>query len=289
MSLATLEKRSLQSGGFGPPVFHPFYPSQTLRASGRAATLSRSARRLTRTSLLVADAIFQSALSELDPHDRARRIKWLCENACALHGVKVRVQGSLPEGPAALVANHISYLDPLAIAAERGLTAIAKEDVLAWPILGRALGELGLLFVNRGDHYSGARVLREAMRLFERGLPVLTFPEGTTTRGDRILPFKRGIFGAAILARVPIVPITIRYADGEAAWVDDDPFLPHYLRLTQKEITEIELIVGEAIMPQPDDRAEALAQLAEATVRETLRRANHEPLCSPKIEKEIAK
>src|SRR5690625_1679370 len=74
MSLATLEKRSPQSGGFGPPVFHPFYPSQTLRASGRAATLSRSARRLTRTSLLVADAIFQSALSELDPHDRARRI-----------------------------------------------------------------------------------------------------------------------------------------------------------------------------------------------------------------------
>ena len=247
----------------------------------RVKELPRTARRLTKTSLLVADALLEPTSGRrLDPHERARRIKWLCENVCALHGLRVRVEGSIPEGGAALVANHISYLDPLAIASERGLAAIAKRDVLEWPILGRALKDLGLLFVDRADPMSGAEVLRRSIRLFERDLPVLTFPEGTTTRGDDVLPFKRGIFGAAILTGVPIVPITVRYGDAEAAWVDDDPFFPHFLRLTVREITDIRLIVGEPILPRAGDSAEELAARAETIIRETIvRETIRENLC----------
>ncbi|MDB4987425.1 MAG: plsC1 [Myxococcaceae bacterium] len=176
-----------------------------------------------------------------EPDERARELSWVAENMCALHGVRLSVRGQPPQQASLLVANHISYFDPMIIASLLPLTAVAKREVASWPWVGEVCRRFGVLYVDRDDPYSGARVLREAMRSLERGVSVLIFPEGTTTHGDHVLPFKRGSFGAAALAGVPIVPVALRYESAAAAWVGDDTFLPHYVRTVAKPYTRVQV------------------------------------------------
>ena len=83
---------------------------------------------------------------------------------------------------------------------------IAKADVSRWPLVGTLARELGVIFVTRGDAGSGARVLQAARAALESGLRVLELPEGTTTPGGTVLPFRTGLFGVARIADVPVVP-----------------------------------------------------------------------------------
>ena len=237
----------------------------------RAADVPRAARRVTMTSVLLADALMAASYGPArGARAKALRMKWLCENVSALHGLEVKVGGELPRGPSALVANHLSYLDPIAVASLVPLAAIAKEEVADWPVLGRALRELGLLFVDREDVMSGARTLRAAARCFDAGLSVLTFPEGTTTEGRSVLPFRRGIFGVAARVGVPIVPVALRYEWRAAAWTGDDAFFPHYLKTASRETTRLELHFGAPIQAAPWERAEDLAARARAIIAEQL-------------------
>ena len=83
---------------------------------------------------------------------------------CALHGVRLRVGGQVPTQPSLLVANHVSYFDPMIISSLLPLTAVAKREVASWPWVGEVCRRFGVLYVDREDAHSGARVLREAMR-----------------------------------------------------------------------------------------------------------------------------
>ncbi|HEX6242971.1 MAG TPA: lysophospholipid acyltransferase family protein [Polyangiales bacterium] len=201
-------------------------------------------------------------------HERALQLSWLAENLCALHGVRARLRGSVPSGPCVLVANHLSYFDPVVLAAETPLVAIAKRDVADWPLVGEACRRLGVSFVVRGDGHSGARVLREASRALAAGVSVLVFPEGTTTRGEQVLPFKRGIFGVAQRARVPVIPVALRYDREDAAWVGDEAFLPHYVRGMAHVCTRVSV---EYLPPLPRDRGQSANELAELARRSIAR------------------
>lgn len=201
-------------------------------------------------------------------HECAQELSWLAENLCALHGVRACVRGVLPSGPCVLVANHLSYFDPVVLAAQTPLVAIAKRDVADWPLVGKACQKLGVSFVTRGDAHSGARVLREALRALEDGVSMLVFPEGTTTRGEQVLPFKRGIFGVAQRAGVPIVPVALRYEREDAAWVGDETFLPHYVRTMAHVCTRVSV---EYLAPLPRDRGQSANGLAELARRSIAR------------------
>ena len=72
----------------------------------------------------------------------------------------VEVHGPVPCKPSVLVANHMSYLDPIAIGSVLPLSAVAKSEITRWPAVGLAIEELGVVFVRRGDAMSGALALR---------------------------------------------------------------------------------------------------------------------------------
>lgn len=199
---------------------------------------------------------------------RAQELSWLAENLCALHGVRAVVRGTPPRVPCVLVANHLSYFDPVVLAAEMPLLAIAKRDVAGWPLVGETVRRLGVSFVDRGDVYSGARVLREAARALEEGVSMLVFPEGTTTRGEQVLPFKRGIFGLAQRLGVMIVPVALRYDREDAAWVGDETFLPHYVRGMAHVCTRVSV---EYLPPLPRNRGQSANGLAELARRAVAR------------------
>jgi lyso-ornithine lipid O-acyltransferase len=198
----------------------------------------------------------------------ARELSWVAENACALHGVRLRVEGRIPSAASVLVANHISYFDPLVIASLVRCAPVAKREVSGWPLVGELSRRLGVLWVDRACPVSGARVIREAVSTLAEDVSVLVFPEGTTTYGSSVLPFKRGIFGAARLAGVPIVPIAISYEGEEAAWVGDDAFLPHYARSIARPCTRVRVRFMEPLTA--DVAAEKLAEMARVRIETSL-------------------
>ncbi len=199
--------------------------------------------------------------------ERAIALRGLCRKLRAIHRLELDVEGRFPDGPAILVANHLGYLDPVAIGALRACMPIAKREVGTWPVIGGRADELGVAFVERGSGSSGARVLKRALEVLAAGVSILNFPEGTTTHGDSVLPFRRGIFGLARHANVPVVPIRLAFEDRSMCWVGDETFLPHYLRFAGRPSTRMQVRIG-APLDRPDLDADALAQLARLRILE---------------------
>ena len=264
---------ALSPGGARPRVG----PRSVMFEAPRAAT--RSGLRVARTSLFLLETLgwvrerHRYPTTEIAPglRRRAHDMQWIAENICAMHGVAVDIRGPIPDSPCLLVANHVGYLDPLAIAGALPCVAIAKQEVSQWPIFGEAMERLGNLFVTRGCAHSGARVLFRARQSLERGVSVLCFPEGTTSMGDEVLPLQRGIFGLAKIANVPIVPVAVRHRPRESAWVGDQNFVPHYLRTAARTTTRVELRFDGPLSPSAAETAEGLASLARTRLRARLR------------------
>jgi 1-acyl-sn-glycerol-3-phosphate acyltransferase len=207
---------------------------------------------------------FRARPTVADRHERARWLHAACARLCQRHGFCVEISGILPRGPALLVANHVSYIDPVVIGSLVPCVPLAKAEIAGWPIVGAAAQALGVLFVQRGDVWSGARALRTSLRHLASGVSILGFPEGTTGR-DELLPFHRGLFGIARRAQVPIVPIALSYDDRSAAWVGDEWFLPHLVRTAMRPRTRAWIRIGSPIAPDAPARELAAAARAQIT------------------------
>lgn len=206
------------------------------------------ASRISGVAGLALDTAFRTSLlpelPALRHRERARLLHGAARALCAMHALRVRVTGALPAPPFVIVANHVSYLDPIILASLTPCTAIAKQEIGGWPIIGDRARALGVLLVDRARPESGARVLRSALRALRHGVPVLNFPEGSTTRGEKVLPFRKGIFGVARIAGVPVVPAAVTYDAPELCWAGDDTFLPHYLRLSRRREARAAITFG---------------------------------------------
>jgi 1-acyl-sn-glycerol-3-phosphate acyltransferase len=204
----------------------------------------------------------------LDPRTGAGALSEVFGELCAVHGVRTVVSGRVPPEPAILVANHLSYMDPVVLGQKIPCVPISKGEVARWPMIGTAGSALGVLFVDRSDPMSGARALLRARKILEQGASILNFPEGTTTDGSTVLRFRRGIFGLARLTGTPIVPVALRYQSSSLAWTDNQKFLPHYFRTAARPTSTAYLHFCEPIVCGPHDRPEALARVARARIME---------------------
>jgi 1-acyl-sn-glycerol-3-phosphate acyltransferase len=202
------------------------------------------------------------------PWRTARRQQEASRAMCELHGIDVRVAGERPSGPALLVSNHVGYFDPMVIGGLTPCVSIAKRELLSWPLIGRRLRDLGVVFVDRADPWSGVRALRAILRALRLGTSVLNFPEGTTSDGSSVLPFRRGAFGAARIAGVPVVPVRIDYEDARVAWFGDATFVPHYVALVARGPVRARVTFGRPIPPRADLSARALADAARGAIAE---------------------
>jgi lyso-ornithine lipid O-acyltransferase len=238
----------------------------TGRAMGLAATIGAMLVQ-TRAQFAVDRAMAES------PSAYAERTSTCARSILARHGVVVVPNGPRVRGPALLVANHASYLDPLVVASVVPCIAVAKGETRGWPLVGEGMQALGVIFVRRGDPYSGAIALRRALRALVGGASVLNFPEGTTTDGRSVDPFRHGVFGLASIAGVPIVPVTVVYDDPGIAWYGGEAFLPHYMRMARTRSVVAQVHLGEPIVARPSDGPYALAARARGVVADRLARA----------------
>jgi len=239
--------------------------------AGPAVGAWLTARRVLATGATTLEAIGRGRL-EKHPHVRAQILSRAAARLLSAHGIEIAVSGAPEPGPAILVANHLGYLDPLVITSLWPCAPIAKSEFGKWPLLGSSARSLGVLFVRRGDVLNSARVLRSASRLLDRGVPILNFPEGTTSFGNAVARFRRGIFGLAHIAGVPVIPIALRFPS-ELCWVGDNWFLPHYLRTAARVTARISVQFGKAMSPDDFGDAETMAEETRRRIHRMLRRS----------------
>ncbi len=202
--------------------------------------------------------------------ERAELLKTMFGQMCRAHGFEIDCAGSIPESPSVLVCNHLSYIDPIVLGSLVACAPVSKAEVMDWPVVGAWGRTLGVMFVNRDDAHSGARVLHHSLRLLDQGVSILNFPEGTTTTGDGVLPFYRGIFGIAQRAGVPVVPVALRFAPRELAWTGDAYFLPHYIKTLSRPESRARVRFGEPMAPPNDTSASDFARAVRQRMAEML-------------------
>ncbi|RLJ41721.1 lyso-ornithine lipid acyltransferase [Litoreibacter meonggei] len=163
----------------------------------------------------------------------------VCRAALFLTGIKFRSEGAPMTKRGAVVANHCSWLDIFALNARKRVYFVSKSEVANWPGIGWLARSTGTVFIDRDP-----RQARAQKELFEKrllaGHKLLFFPEGTSSDGIRILPFKSTLFAAFFTPELKdalyVQPVTLSYQPPEEAdprtygWWGDMDFAPHLLR-----------------------------------------------------------
>ena len=200
----------------------------------------------------------------------ARLLRMLSVEA-RIHGLP---EGGLP-GNLLIVANHVSWLDIFVLNAMQPSRFVAKAELRAWPFIGRLVTGCGTLYIERERRRDTHKVNRHAAEALARGDVVAIFPEGTTTDGRDILPFRGSLLQPIVDAEGHVQPIALRYRtpSGEhsdaPAYVGETSFIESFWRLTGEPRLVVELHVAAALPARARHRRE-LTRAAEAAIRTVL-------------------
>lgn len=169
-----------------------------------------------------------------------RITKFVCIWACRVIGLRREVLGTPVRTPGAFVSNHVSWLDIFVLNAGKPLYFVAKSEVRGWSGIGWLARGTGTVFIRRDrrDAVSQTRLFEDRLMA---GHPLLFFPEGTSTDGEQVLPFKTTLFEAFLSARLrdrlSIQPVTLRYTAPRGqdpryyGWWGDMEFGPNLLQI----------------------------------------------------------
>ena len=188
-----------------------------------------------------------------------------------LSNMKIEVIGQPPHSPFFLVCNHLSYTDIPTIRAVVEGIYVAKGEIKSWFAAGKIVGDMGNIFINRQCKRDIPRANSEVLDALERGEGVIIFPEGTSTKGEVVLPFKSSFFEFAATANLPVhyAAISYRTPNDEpppsysVCWWDETTFIEHLWRFFQlREVTALITFGEEPI--NNDNRKELAKELWEA-------------------------
>jgi lyso-ornithine lipid O-acyltransferase len=219
---------------------------------------------------------------------RVRRPKWGAEGAVWIHGwcrrivgwmgFRCVVEGRIPVC-GAVVSNHLSYLDILLYSSVQPFVMVAKTEVRGWPLLGWLTAQAGTVYVQRGGGPKTWPGVNAAMaEAYRSGLPVLFFPEGTTTDGTGVLPFRRGLFHSVLNNGVSLRTAALRYSLENAAvncgasvaqdvcWWGEMGFTSHLFRVLGLRGPSAKVRFGEEVVERADRFV--LSETAQARVSE---------------------
>jgi 1-acyl-sn-glycerol-3-phosphate acyltransferase len=224
---------------------------------------------------------------------RAAVLSRWCRAVLAAFGVRLRVIDAAPGGAAGgrdagagggtavgalLVANHVSWLDVVAIDAVRPGRMVAKEEMRSWPVVGRLATGAGTVYIDRERLSTLPVTVADVAAALRAGDTVTMFPEGTTWCGGRGGRFRATAFQAAIDARAPVVPVALRFvgpggvATATPAFVGDHTLWTVLRRTARLRGLTVEVHLLPALFPPPPGAGPAqparavLARAAERAV-----------------------
>ena len=203
--------------------------------------------------------------------------QFVCRNAFRILGIKLRIEGMPMTGRGAIVANHTSWLDIFTLNASKRIYFVSKSEVAGWPGIGWLARATGTVFIERNR----ARAA-EQTRVFEQrllaGHKLLFFPEGTSTDGDQVLPFKTTLFQAfftpALKGEIAVQPVSVRYVAPDGldrrfyGWWGEMSFGAHLLAsLAPARQGHVSVVYHPPLKVSQFANRKALAQACEDAVR----------------------
>ena len=191
-----------------------------------------------------------------------------------ISNMKIETVGTPPKPPFFLVTNHLSYTDIGAIRAVVKGIFVAKGEVRSWFLAGRICRDMGTIFIDRANRRDIPRAGEEIIERLDAGEGVIVFPEGMSTKGDRVYPFNSSFLEFAAKSGTPVsyAAITYRTPPGDmpaslaACWWEDIGFFAHLWRLFH--VSEYTAIInfGEEPVVNPDRKVLA-AELRDRVVK----------------------
>jgi 1-acyl-sn-glycerol-3-phosphate acyltransferase len=204
-----------------------------------------------------------------------------------IFGITLRLQNQeiLPSTPYLLPSNHISWMDIHAINAFKPIRFVAKSDVEGWPVFGWMAKQLGTVFIKRDSARHGKHVASEVGDVLKTQ-SVCIFPEGTSTIGEGVLPFKPNLFESAVIAQVPVYSLAITYQSRESgarsevtAFVGDMGLLGSMAKILRDRslVVELSFIPPSGASPEASKDRKWLALHSQEAISNHLK-GNHRPM-----------
>lgn len=206
---------------------------------------------------------------------------------CRLLGVRVRLTGAPVDArPLLIVANHSSWLDISIITSLAPVVFVAKSEIARWPFFGLLAKLQRSVFVERDRKHKTAEVNAQIAQRLAEGDPVLLFGEGTAGDGNRVLPFRTALIGAARdaiasaghVSQVWIQPLSIAYVSQQgialgrhlrprAAWYGKMKLTEHIGNIVRTGAIDVSVTWGEPIAYDGATDRKVLARQLESAVR----------------------
>jgi 1-acyl-sn-glycerol-3-phosphate acyltransferase len=194
------------------------------------------------------------------PATREQRAEWLHKfalRAVKAMGIAFRIEGTFPEH-GVIVSNHLGYLDIMVFAAQHRCVFVSKSELADVPLIGWMTTMAGTVFVSRGRGGSAIRAKGGLHAAADAGLPIVIFPEGTTSDGSGVLPFRSGALAQVLESGQSVTAAFVSYRLTEdngpgvtigndlAFWGDDVQLLPHIFGLLALRGIEVNIRIADA-------------------------------------------
>ncbi|MEY1555441.1 lysophospholipid acyltransferase family protein [Yoonia sp. R2331] len=211
--------------------------------------------------------------------------QFVCRNGFRILGIGFQLKGVPMTGPGAVVANHSSWLDIFALNAGKRIYFVSKAEVAQWPLIGWLARATGTVFIRRERTEAASQIAVFRDRL-AAGHRLLFFPEGTSTDGLQVLPFKPTLFAAffepSLREIMAIQAVTVKYTAPPDAdprfygWWGDMEFGPHLLStLAARQQGHVSVVYHTPVQVRDFADRKALARHLECQVRGGLTAHQH--------------
>jgi lyso-ornithine lipid O-acyltransferase len=215
---------------------------------------------------------------------------WYHGRVCRLLGVRLHIEGEVAQGrPVLLIANHTSWLDIPVLSALAPLSFVAKKEVGTWPFISALARLQRTVFVDRTRRTAVGETKNEIIERLKEGDAIVLFAEGTSSDGNRVLPFKTSLFAAAKPSRrndgsepaafVQTVAVVYTHVHGVplaradrtlVGWYGDMDMASHAWQLLKVGPLDVSIRIGPPVPLEEFEDRKALARHSEAEVREAV-------------------
>jgi 1-acyl-sn-glycerol-3-phosphate acyltransferase len=209
-------------------------------------------------------------------NQQERIIRFWCKRLLSIFEISVEVTGLesnlVNQKKYLMVANHISWMDIIVIQSIKPCIFVAKSDVASWPLFGWVAQMTGTIFIKRDKISDIKKALKKMKRrLIKRS--VCIFPEGTSTNGRYLLPFKSNLFQSSIDTQKSILPLCLRYEQkniytDKTAFVDDMSLLDSIIKIKQEKDIRVVVEILQPIRPRYNRKE--LASYTQEIIRNNL-------------------
>lgn len=202
-------------------------------------------------------------------------IRWWSRGLLRVFGMRVRGVGAPLAGGTMFVANHISWIDIIALHSQHMMGFIAKAEIRRWPVVGWITSHGETIYLHRGNANSLGDVMAEMSQRLRAGRAVAAFPEGGTRDGRELGAFHARIFTAAVDADAAVQPVALCFgarceAQSVVAFAKGESFMGNFVRLLGEPSRPVTVYFLEPILHAEHEGRRGIATLARARIERAM-------------------